>query len=562
MTKPRRNDRCSCGSGLKYKKCCGSRASSHPVVRHVQDRSEKSSDTAEVRDSLEGAFRAGDFNTAIRLAKALRASSPKNKRFATVIGYLSCVYADTNVTTESIVRKLGLDVLENEIMPFAFNRLGGGQGMFEVMLVRHNDNESLSTKDADLRTLAGTIDQYFDDNERGTTVFEHPSAVLALAEKFVGDKATRPTARLLVCMALGCCRPVTVGTDLRRLSALLAELCAPMELWTDWCDLLTTRRKFLCLLERDGDWISSETATWVENERLQTGSIYDDAERRSHGQVSVILKALSSHLDVTLDEIEPVVSGIDKSAMDASEVKAWTEVRYVKARYSWFGCFTDFPAAEFVVNGDWALFCCPTEDYSMGLAQWWRFLEWRFKRILVKQIGELFDDHPEWRAEDEASLSRTKKKEESLFVEKLADPEKRKRLSLWECMVLFRQCVIDPPDHSASRMRQEAVREMKSVERFFCYFNPRNPILANLSPDHFTKENIDLFRNGASHTEPITRLEACIGRRIAIRLLDYLHLPELAEWNMEPLHNISFESDWPIAEFKFASQLLLEQKST
>ena len=48
-----------------------------------------------------------------------------------------------------------------------------------------------------------------------------------------------------------------------------------------------------------------------------------------------------------------------------------------------------------------------------------------------------------------------------------------------------------------------------------------------------TQENIDLFRNRASHTKPIDKVDAFVGRVVAKKIVDVLFIPQLESWGFK-----------------------------
>jgi hypothetical protein len=170
-----------------------------------------------------------------------------------------------------------------------------------------------------------------------------------------------------------------------------------------------------------------------------------------------------------------------------------------------------------VRNGDWAMFCTPTSDFSMGVAQWWRALESVLKRGIAEPLSKLFTEHPEWVELDRRNLSEKQQERESVFVDKLADPCKAARLTLGDLVLVLQKCVSDDGSKSGtgSRLRTEATRVLGA------HRDKLQPLLQSkwLNPVHLTSENVNWFRNRASHDEPLGLVDAGVGRFLAKRVL-------------------------------------------
>jgi len=73
--KPERNDPCPCGSGKKYKKCCGANASPQPVAAPV-----------DLAGQAAAAFERGDFATSIRISQQILETDPSNPKANHILG--------------------------------------------------------------------------------------------------------------------------------------------------------------------------------------------------------------------------------------------------------------------------------------------------------------------------------------------------------------------------------------------------------------------------------------------------------------------------------------------
>ncbi|QDT71680.1 hypothetical protein [Lacipirellula limnantheis] len=184
----------------------------------------------------------------------------------------------------------------------------------------------------------------------------------------------------------------------------------------------------------------------------------------------------------------------------------------------------------FVTNGDWALGCTPTDDFSMGLAQWWRLIESVFGRIVRNNLGKMFDENPQWLASDRETLSPKALASESVFLKKLAVPGERERMTLADILRVLEKCVIKPRtlDRCDSIVRQKATE----------YFAPHAQILqkavqAGGAQPFLSLLTIDQFRNLASHSQPTTESNAAVGRLVAKSIVNALFLPNLRAWGFK-----------------------------
>jgi hypothetical protein len=179
------------------------------------------------------------------------------------------------------------------------------------------------------------------------------------------------------------------------------------------------------------------------------------------------------------------------------------------------------------------MFYTPTSDFSMGLAQWWRALESVLKRGIAVPLSRLFMEHKEWLEWDRENLSKSQLQKESLFVDKLANQSKAGRLTLGDLVFVLQKCVSDAgsKNGTGSKLRMEAARFLGQ------HLDQLQPMLQAqwLNPVHLSLENVNWFRNRASHDEPLGLVDAAVGRFLAKRVLTAFFQPVLVKWGFKPV---------------------------
>jgi hypothetical protein len=234
-------------------------------------------------------------------------------------------------------------------------------------------------------------------------------------------------------------------------------------------------------------------------------------------------------MKVAADNAESRLATSTRSRSPTAEDLSWYGHPDIKTRYFWFDMLDSHERA-FVTNGDWALGCTPTDDYSMGLAQWWRLIESVFGRIVRDELGALFDENPQWLAHDLENLPEKSLSSEAVFLKKLAIASARAKLTLADILLILEKCVIKPrpPSDRGSVLRQKATE----------YFAPHAQILRQAvqgdeSRPYLSLATIDWFRNRASHSTTIGEYDASVGRLIAKRIISLLFFPQLRAWGFE-----------------------------
>jgi hypothetical protein len=321
----------------------------------------------------------------------------------------------------------------------------------------------------------------------------------------------------------------------------MATLNSPVALWSDWAAYFYQHVQISNARDRQSTQFidAKDFAVWAAEQNCESKNVLARVLTIAPPELADIMKAMIPHFawdgfEVPLLEIASEANHsrpLLKSKVVLPDVcdASWYSHPDIKARYFWYDMLDQHEQA-FVTNGDWAMFCSPTDDFSMGLAQWWRLIESVFGRIVTNDLGKLFDANPEWLTQDLEKLSERSSNAEAVFLMKLAVPESRSSMTLSDILLVLEKCVVTPrrPEKCASILREKATE----------YFAPHakqllESIRARSSQRLLSIENIRWFRNRASHAKPINRIDACVGRVIAKKIVDLLFTPQIAAWGFE-----------------------------
>ncbi|MDE1181485.1 hypothetical protein [Paraburkholderia sp.] len=370
----------------------------------------------------------------------------------------------------------------------------------------------------------------------------HPTAALELAEFALSQLKDEVTSLKLVNIALGYPNVYVVLSDVDRLARLLAGLNAPPTLWVDWANILL--RHIRLSTHRAGflkKALGAKIAIhWALGEDAASESVLKRTLAIAPSELHAILMRLAPALG------HPQLSQILQHRFTPSGIAArtnavsslWFDPVVLKLRYFWHDALE--PEEQFLLrNGEWAMFNTPTADFSMALAQWWRLIESILKRSLAKELCSLFQSHPDWIEWDRRNLTERVRKREAVFVNRLAESEGWRTLTLGELLRILQKCFpprasSDHNDAGGSRLRKEAVRFVRNYCNHFGELVSEQ--LGHVA--HLTEQNVDLFRNRPSHNCSVDIIDAAVGRMIGRSIIDISFGPLLEAQSYAPMLDI------------------------
>ncbi len=524
MSRPGRNEPCPCGSGRKYKACC--------LRAPAQDEPRDNSLLAEAIEC----FRYGFFDGAIARCERLELTSPKLEASCAAVAWFSRVYSGREEHLANARR--------SRFVKQVISAGQGGTGAAEVAWLYSDcwDGKQWRLPNGDTLQQKGPFHQVlsFIDSQHGVLVSFHPTAVVRLARLAV-ESSQSQIAKSLVNSVLGWRSAIASGADLKELAILMADLGAPTFLWADWADFFYQHVQ-LCdaLASHSSEFVDAEDfASWAAAQNREPEHILARVLTLAPPELPAVMAAMNPHFGwegfeeaiakVVADNSQSHLATARRSETITAEDLSWYGHPDIRTRYFWFDMLAEHERA-FVTNGDWALGCTPTDDYSMGLAQWWRLIESVFGRIVRDHLGRLYDENPQWLARDIENLSPKSLSSEAVFLKRLAVAGAREKMTLADILRVLEKCVIKPrpPSERGSVLRQKATE----------YFGPhaeilRQAVLDDEARPYLSLANIDWFRNRASHSTAIDETDASVGRLIAKRIIALLFYPQLRAWGFE-----------------------------
>jgi len=471
MTRTGRNDRCPCGSGKKYKRCCGRLVGSGMTLMDARS------------ESPMFAIRNGQSANGVE--------SQPELRFTSQLGF------DLDQSVQRLIHQSWA----------AYNLGYFVDGMEEV-----------------LRRL---------ENNLWIVPSDHPTAALNIAKWCIDHQMYLDFARSLVNCCIGWRYPYRRIDDLISLARLLDYFRAPRVLWTSllglYVDFAGDDSLNQEVMLRTG--VSSNL---VELRRSTVNAKEGTFHRfcADHGLPSYdyLLRLVLGSLRIEIQEQTNRFLG--EGNYISGPYEQWMAADAFQMRHPWYSLLLPHEQ-DFVRNGDTAFAACITTDFSFGCAQWWRCVESVLRRRLIAPLGDLVDANPAWVTEDEAYASRRSDEWdwESVFVRILPDARRRQQMSLTQMLILLEKCV---SDHSKKRWSNSTVRR-KCVEYVGSKLPEFRWVIGELddvadfrslmTPRGLNEETIAAFRNAASHDAPMDFENAAAGRLLAIRILDFMHYP-------------------------------------
>jgi hypothetical protein len=371
----------------------------------------------------------------------------------------------------------------------------------------------------------------------------HPTAILELAEFALSRLDDEGASLKLVNIALGYPNAYAVLSDVERLARLLVGLNAPVTLWVDWANILlrhiqmsTHRAAYLSKALNE-----MSAVRWALREDAASEWVLKRALAIAPSELHAILIRLAPALghpglpQILQERFTP--SGIVAPTNAAGHL--WFDPAVLKLRYFWHDALEQREQL-LLCNGEWAMFNTPTADFSMALAQWWRLIESILKRSLAKELCSLFQAHPEWIEWDRQNLTERVRKREAVFVNRLAESEGWRTLTLGELLRILQKCFphsrasSDNDDAGGSRLRREAIRFVRNYSDHF------GELVSEQwgRVAHLTEQNVDLFRNRPSHDWSVDIIDAAVGRMIGRSIIDISFGPLLEAQSYAPTLHI------------------------
>lgn len=365
--------------------------------------------------------------------------------------------------------------------------------------------------------------------ELGIIPGAHPTVALLVAEWLLDRELQIDFARELVESCLGWVYRYCRIDDLMRLARLLNRLRAPQYIWTQlinfYCDFTiedniwhhfmsegTVDEKVQLLVQietnrREGDFLRYCALTGLPEWQQLTDTFFAALEADTKKECNQFHVSGEYFSDSYLE---------------------WLSEDSFQRQHPWY-CLLNSTEKDFLRNGDTAFATCLTKDFSQACSQWWRCIESVLRRKLIEPVGQMLDAHPEWLKQDEANSKLVKT--ESLFVRDLATASRRSKLSLTNMLMILEKCMSDckKREKSDSIVRAKTVEHVSNRLSDFRWVSGEQDSYSDLrsvyTPRVLSQTTIQVFRNAASHDEPMTFVQAAVGRLLAIRILDFIHYP-------------------------------------
>lgn len=539
-----RNCPCPCGSGKKFKKCClrremeGERKSSRRVTSKLAY--PLAGPTPELRMKAWAFYQIGYFEDCIDVCEELRLRSEACDRIMevwalaaiSISGNDDTLYRFTNEGQGALpyiligIGVTGLSPIPTKPVELTLEMQKSIDSYPVEKFAAQIRDTSMSSEAIEL-AIAEVRDKI--RVELGIIPSAHPTVALLVAEWLLDRELQIDFARELVESCLGWVYRYCRLDDLMRLARLLNRLRAPQYVWTQlinfYCDftiedeigrhLMTksTIDEKVQLLDqhetnrKEGEFHRYCASTGLPEWQLLTDSFFDALEADTNKDCNQFPGSGEYFADGYLD---------------------WVSEDSFQRQHPWY-CLLNSIEKDFLRNGDTAFATCVTKDFSLACSQWWRCIESVLRRKLVVPVGQMLDAHPEWLNQDEVNskLGET----ESLFVRDLASASRRTKLSLTQMLLMLEMCMSDcrKNKRSDSIVRAKTVEYVSKRLSDFRWVSGEQDSYSDLrsayTPKVLSRTSIQAFRNAASHDEPMTFVQAAVGRLLAIRILDFMHYP-------------------------------------
>jgi hypothetical protein len=585
MTRVGRNERCPCGSGKKFKRCCGSgfgnevqsiaKEKSLPQFAAQREESEisiQSDSNSRVTSQLGfrldqpvkqlihhslAAYNLGYFADGADLCRevAKRGDTSREQRtlwFLNTICYMGyqCPEHSRLYDPDPGVEFHVEAVDPNGVPDVQFHRgpVGLNASQSTALVMRSPLFEdvrsaypvealllTLMDKDATGEEQSAAVESARErlENDLWIVPSDHPTAALNIAKWCVDHRVYLDFAQTLVNCCLGWRYPFRRIDDLMTLARLLHFFRPPQVLWTSllghYVDFAVDDSLNQEVLLKSG--VSSKLLGICRSTiDKKEGQFHRFCADQGLPRYDKLLKRVLGSLKIGIREDANRFAGEGRN--NAGRYEHWVTSDTFQMRHPWY-CLLLPHEQDFVRNGDTAFSACVTSDFSFGCAQWWRCVESVLRRRLIVPLGQLIDANPDWVAEDVLYASRRSDEWEweEVFVRVLPDTRRRQQLSLTQMLILLEKCL---SDHKHKRSSNSTVRRMcvEHVASKLPDFSWAGSVLDEsadfrslMTPRILNEETIAAFRNAASHDAPMDFENASAGRLLAIRILDFMHYP-------------------------------------
>lgn len=585
MTRLGRNERCPCGSGKKYKRCCG-RASSNDVRFTATEKSQPLISvrtgaspigiqpptglriTSQLGFDLDqpfkrlihqswAAYNLGYFVDGMDICREIARRGYTSREQRTLWFLNTVCYVGYRCDKDSPLYDLGpnIDFVVEEIDANGVPSVqfhGGPLGLdashataFAMRSPLFEDVRSaypiesllltLTSRNTTSEQLDAAIDEIVERLNSNLWIVpsEHPTSALNIAKWCVDHQVHLDFARNLVNCCIGWRYPYRRIDDLLSLARLLYFFRAPQVLWTSLLGLYvdfagddSLNQEVILKTGLSSNLIELRRSTLNAKEGKFHRFCADNGLPAYDNLLKLVLGSL--RIGIQDDANRFLGEGIYKGG----PYEHWMTSEAFQMRHPWYRLLLPHEQ-DFVRNGDTAFAACVTSDFSFGCAQWWRCVESVLRRRLIVPLGELIDANPAW-VEQDKLYARQRSDEwdwEDLFVRILPDVRRRQQVSLTQMLILLEKCLSDHTKkrQSSSTVRRKCVEYVGSKLSEFTWVNGELDEVADfrsvMTPRVLNEETIAAFRNAASHDVPMDFANAAAGRLLAIRILDFMHYP-------------------------------------
>ncbi len=539
-----RNCPCPCGSGKKFKKCCLRREmkSKENSSRRVTSKLAYplTGPTPELKMKAWAFYLTGDFQDCIDVCEELRLRIEACERVMELWA-LAAISISGNDDTLYRFTNEGLGALPNievhirstGLSPFATKPVAISFEMHKALQAHPIERFASLLRDTSMSSEAIEVAiaevQEKIRVELGIIPSAHPTVALLVAEWLLDRELQIDFARELVDCCLGWVYRYCRLDDLMRLSRLLNRLRAPKYVWTQILNLY-------CDFTIENDIARQLMSTSTIDDKVQLLDWHETNRKEGEFHQYCASTGLPEWQQLMDSFFDVLKAGTNKECNQfpgsgeyiVGGYLEWVSEDSCQRQHPWY-CLLNSVEKDFLRNGDTAFATCVTKDYSLACSQWWRCIESVLRRKLIVPVGQMLDAHPEWLEQDEVNpkLGET----ESLFVRDLASANRRTKLSLAQMLMILEKCRSDCRKNkkSDSIVRAKTVEHVSNRLSDFRWVSGEQDSYSDIrsayTPGVLSEQSIRVFRNAASHDEPMTFVQAAVGRLLAIRILDFIHYP-------------------------------------